>query len=57
MDGECMQGKKINTYKAMVRRHERRKLLGIPRSRLEDIIKMELNEVRWDATEWIHLVQ
>jgi len=27
MDGECVQGKKINTYKAMVRKNERKNCL------------------------------
>jgi hypothetical protein len=38
-------------------KRERRKVLGILRSRLEDIIKMELNEVRWEGPERIRLVQ
>jgi len=49
MDGDCVQKKKINTYKAMVRKRERRKVLGILRSRMEDVIKIELNEVRWEG--------
>jgi hypothetical protein len=51
MDGECVYGRKTNTYKAMVRKRERRTLLGIPIGSLEDIIKMELNEVLRECPE------
>jgi hypothetical protein len=57
MDSECVREKKINTYKSMVRKRESRKVLGIPRSILEDIIKMELNELRWEGPEWKRLGQ
>jgi len=52
-----MQEKKINAYKAMVQKRERRKLIGIPRSRWEGIIKLELNKVRWEGPECIRLGQ
>ena len=36
---------------------ERKKLLGRPRPRLEDYIKMNLQEVGWGAMDWIDVAQ
>jgi len=34
-----------------------KKPLGRPRSRWEDNIKMDLEEVGWEGVDWIHLAQ
>jgi hypothetical protein len=36
---------------------EVKKPLGRPRSRWEDNIKMDLEEVGWEGVDWIHLAQ
>jgi hypothetical protein len=46
-----VHGKKTNTYKAEVQKSERIKPLGITRSKLENNIKMEFNEVRLEDPE------
>jgi hypothetical protein len=32
-------------------------LVGRPRRRLVDNIKMELREIGWDGVDWIHMAQ
>jgi hypothetical protein len=36
---------------------EEKRLLGRPRRRREDNIKMDLGETGWDGMDWIHLAQ
>ena len=50
-------GARRGAYRALVGRAEGRRLLGRPRSRLEDNIKMNLREVGRGGMDWINLVQ
>jgi hypothetical protein len=34
---------------------EGKRLLGIPRRRWEDNIRMDLKEIGWEVVDWIHL--
>ena len=43
-------------YRVLVRKPDGKRPLGRPRRRLEDYIKVELQEVRW-VTDWIDLAQ
>jgi hypothetical protein len=36
---------------------EGRRLLGRPRRRWEDNIRMDLREVGWEGVDWMHLAQ
>ena len=47
----------INAYKDLVGKRERKKPLGRPRRRWEDIIKMDLREVGYDPGDWIALAE
>jgi hypothetical protein len=49
-------GKKRGAYKILVGRPEGKRLLGRPRSRSEDNLKMDLQEVGW-GMDWIELAQ
>jgi hypothetical protein len=44
-DINCTVGEKMNTYKVMVGKSEEKRLLGRPRCRLDDNIKMDLRDV------------
>jgi len=44
-------------YRALVGRPDEQKPLGRPRHRLEDNIKMDLQEVGWGGTDWIDVGQ
>jgi hypothetical protein len=46
-----------NAHKIFVGKPEGKKLLGRPRLRWEDIIKMNLREVMLEGVDWIHLAQ
>jgi hypothetical protein len=50
-------GEKRNAYKLLVGKPEGRKLLGRPRRRLVDNIRMDLVEVGWSVVDWIGLAQ
>jgi hypothetical protein len=50
-------GRKRSAYRILVRKSEGRRLLGRPRRRLEDNIKMNFGEMRWGVMERIDLVQ
>jgi hypothetical protein len=45
-----------NEYKIFVGIPDERQL-GEPRSRSEDNIRMDLTEIGWEVTYWIHLAQ
>jgi hypothetical protein len=47
----------INLYKILVGRPERKRLLGRPRRRWENDIRMDLREIRWKVVDWVHLAQ
>jgi hypothetical protein len=46
-------------YKVLVGKPEEKRLLGRPRRRWEDGIKIDLREIGWGGggVEWIHLAQ
>jgi hypothetical protein len=44
-----------NVYKILVGKPERKRLLGRPRSRRENDIRVDLRETGWEGVEWIHL--
>jgi hypothetical protein len=48
-------GERRGAYRALVAKPEGRRLLGRPRRRWEDNIKMDLREVRWGSVDWIDL--
>jgi hypothetical protein len=48
-------GEKRNAYRVLVGKPEGNKLLGRPRRRWVDNIKMNLRETGWDSMDWIEL--
>jgi hypothetical protein len=46
-------GEKINAYRVLVRKPERKRSLGIPVCRWEDNIKMYLQEIGWEVMNCI----
>jgi hypothetical protein len=50
-------GKDRGVYRLLVEKPEGRKLLGRPRRRWEDNIKMDLQEVGWGRGNWMELAQ
>jgi hypothetical protein len=50
-------GEGRNVYRVLVGKPKGRSLLGRPRRRWEDGIKMDLGEIGWRGVEWIHLAQ
>jgi len=48
-------GERKDVYMALVGKLERKRPLGRPRSKWEDNIKMDLQEVRWKGMGWIDL--
>jgi hypothetical protein len=58
MDRACStNGEKMNAYRILVERPERKRPLGRPRRRRVDSIKIDLRELRWNSTDWIDLAQ
>jgi hypothetical protein len=47
----------ICVYRVLVGKYEGKRLLGRPRLRWEDGIRMVLREIGWEGVEWIHLAQ
>jgi hypothetical protein len=47
----------MNTYKSLLVKLERKRLLARPRYRWEDNIKLDLREIGWDGMDWIDLAQ
>jgi hypothetical protein len=50
-------GEKRNAYRILMGKPEENRLLGTPRRRWVDNIKMVLREVKWDSTDWIDLAR
>jgi hypothetical protein len=50
-------GKTRNAYRILVEKPEGRRLLGRPRRRWVDNIKVDLRETGWDGMDWINLAQ
>jgi hypothetical protein len=56
MDMACnMHGKKRNAYSILEENPERKRLLGRPRRRWMDDIKIDLRERGWGGVDWIDL--
>jgi hypothetical protein len=50
-------GEKWNVYRLLVGKSEGKRLLGRPRHRWVDNIRMDLGEVGWSDVDWIVLAQ
>jgi hypothetical protein len=50
-------GDKRNAYSILVGKSEGMELLGRPRRKWVDSIKMDLRDIGWDGTDWIDLAQ
>jgi hypothetical protein len=48
-------GEKTNAYRILVGKREGNTLLGRPRHRWVDNIKMDLREIGWGSMDWIDL--
>jgi hypothetical protein len=48
-------GEKRNAYRILVENPEGKRLLGRPRRRWVDNIKMDLREIGWVGRDWIDL--
>jgi hypothetical protein len=47
----------INAYKILVRKPEGKRLLGRPRSRWKNNMKMDLREIGWEDADWMNVVE
>jgi hypothetical protein len=52
-----MYGEMRGVYRVLVGKPEGKKLIGRPRRRWEDKIKMDLQELRFGGMDWIELAQ
>jgi hypothetical protein len=50
-------GKRRGVYRVLVEKPERKRLLGRPRHRWEDNIKIDLQQVGYRVVDWIELAQ
>ena len=50
-------GERRGVYRVLVGKPEGKRLLGRPRHRWEDNVKMELQEVRCGGMDWMELAQ
>jgi hypothetical protein len=50
-------GEKRNAHRIVVEQPEEKGLLGRPRPRWVDNIKIDLRETRWGDMDWINLAQ
>ena len=50
-------GERRGVYRVLVRKPKGKRLLGRPRHRWEDTIKMDIQEVGWGVMDWIDLAQ
>jgi hypothetical protein len=58
MGGECTAvGEGRGVYRVLVEKPEGKSALGRSKCRLEDNIKMDLQEVGWGGRDWIGLAQ
>jgi hypothetical protein len=53
----AIMGERRGVYRVLVGKSEGKRLLGRPRRRWEDNIKMNLQEVRCGGMDWIELAQ
>jgi hypothetical protein len=49
-------GEKRNAYRILMGKPEGKRLLGRPRRKWVDNIKMDLREIGWDGVDWIGLI-
>jgi hypothetical protein len=47
----------LSVYRVLVGKPEGKRLLGRPRHRWEDNVRMDLQEVGWGCKDWIGLAQ
>jgi hypothetical protein len=52
----CME-ENWNAYRVLVGKPERKRLLGRPRCRWEDNIKIDLRQIGWGGMDWINLAE
>jgi hypothetical protein len=58
MGGSCStNGEKRNAYSLLVGKPEGKRLVGRPRRRWADNIRIDLGEVGWGDVDWIGLAQ
>jgi hypothetical protein len=50
-------GEKWNAHRILVGKAEGKRSLGRPRSRWDDVVKIDLREIGWDGMAWIDLAQ
>ena len=56
MGGECgMQWENRNAFRVLVGKLERKRALARDARKLEDNIKMELQEIGWQGSKWLDL--
>jgi hypothetical protein len=46
-----------NAYNVLVGKYEGKRLLGRPRCRWKDTIRIDLREIVWKVGEWMHLAE
>jgi hypothetical protein len=58
MGGACStNGEKRKAYRLLVGKSEGKRLLGRPKRRWVDNIRMDLGEVEWGDVDWIGIAQ
>jgi hypothetical protein len=57
MDGACRTCEERSSYRVSVKKPEGKRKLGRPKRSWEEIIKMDLQEVRRGGMDWIDLAQ
>jgi hypothetical protein len=50
-------GEERNVYRVLMGKPEGKRLLGRPRRRWEDEIRLDFREIGWGSVEWIQLAQ
>jgi hypothetical protein len=50
-------GQVRNLFKILIRKPKRKRPLGRSRHKWEDIIQMDLREIRWEVVDWMHLAK
>jgi hypothetical protein len=50
-------GEERNVYRVLMGKPEGKRLLGRPRRRWEDGIRIDLREIGWGSVDWIQLAQ
>jgi hypothetical protein len=55
--GQLARRRMRNVYKILVGKPEGKRPFGRTRGRLEENIRMDLRERRWEGVDWVHLAQ